>query len=652
MPGLRMLLQLPPAHLAAPLGALLLGWGAGFLLRRWISRRRLAQRVALAQEERARLVAQAEAALVHFRAQHPEVQAESIRTLPLSELREQLQKDTLSSEHVLYTYLGKALEVHRALNCLTSTLPWEEPLWELQQQERKGFLHGVPISLKDNYGCKGLSASCGLVKWLGVPTQEDCVLVRVLRSQGALPFVKTSVSQAMLSYYSYNPIYGKTLHPHNPDRLVGGSSSGEAALIAAGGSPVGLGSDLGGSIRIPAAFCGICGLKPTASRLSSWGVVKTLNSLTTGRPPRTFCPHTAPAGCAPVPLLGPGLGPTASMWAVLSTSLGRLYVPGSGTDPGIARAALDLAPTWVALALLPCPPVSSAVGPMARDVDSLALLLHALLCDEMFRLDPLVPPLPFNQEVYSSRRPLRVGYYESDGYSQPTPSMRRAVQHAYHLLQGAGHQLVPFSVPRIDLVVSQFFWGGLMADGQENIYSCLKDEPVERTLQSLFRLSCYPRFFKRILSLIWRPLCPQVAQNFRLACGVRSVKELWRQQEALKEYQHEFMEQWQALQLDVLICPCPCPAPSSVFVGHVSLWSYTILYNVINFPAGTVPVGRVTEQDEEELKDYKGYHQDLLGKNVPEASEAGQGHGPGGGQARQKGRLPPVGAGCSRATQC
>ena len=91
--------------------------------------------------------------------------------------------------------------------------------------------------------------------------------MKVLKHQGAVPFVKTNVPQGMLSWETTNPIYGNTTHPLDSKRGVGGSSGGEAAIIAAGGSVLGLGGDIGGSIRIPAALCGIVGLKPTSKRL-------------------------------------------------------------------------------------------------------------------------------------------------------------------------------------------------------------------------------------------------------------------------------------------------------------------------------------------------------------------------------------------------
>ena len=91
--------------------------------------------------------------------------------------------------------------------------------------------------------------------------------LQVLKKQGAIPFVKTNVPQTMISWDTSNPIFGATVNPHRSDRGVGGSSGGEAALIGGDGSLLGVGGDIGGSIRIPCHLCGIYGFKPTVGRI-------------------------------------------------------------------------------------------------------------------------------------------------------------------------------------------------------------------------------------------------------------------------------------------------------------------------------------------------------------------------------------------------
>jgi len=133
-----------------------------------------------------------------------------------------------------------------------------------------GVLHGVPVTIKEQFLVKGTPTTMGLTSQKNHRADEDGPLVKRLRDAGAIILGKTNVSQMLLFIESDNPLYGRTNNPWNLDRSCGGSSGGEAAIIAAGGSPLGLGGDFGGSIREPAHFCGIQGLKPTSLRLTNF----------------------------------------------------------------------------------------------------------------------------------------------------------------------------------------------------------------------------------------------------------------------------------------------------------------------------------------------------------------------------------------------
>ena len=135
------------------------------------------------------------------------------------------------------------------------------------------MLHGLPVSIKECFSIEGQDTTIGCGKRCGKPAAADAVIATVLRRQGAVVYARTNVPQTMLSYECSNPVYGQTLNPYDPARGPGGSSGGEGALIGSHGSLLGIGSDIGGSCRIPAAFSGCCGFKPTAGRLSSMGAV-------------------------------------------------------------------------------------------------------------------------------------------------------------------------------------------------------------------------------------------------------------------------------------------------------------------------------------------------------------------------------------------
>lgn len=134
-----------------------------------------------------------------------------------------------------------------------------------------GPLHGVPFTVKDVIEAAGLPCAAGLPERAGVIPKQDATVVARLRAAGAILLGKTNVPPGGGGIECDNALYGRTNNPYDLQRTPGGSSGGEAAIIAAGGSPLGLGSDSGGSIRFPAHNCGIAGLKPTTGRVPATG---------------------------------------------------------------------------------------------------------------------------------------------------------------------------------------------------------------------------------------------------------------------------------------------------------------------------------------------------------------------------------------------
>ena len=140
-----------------------------------------------------------------------------------------------------------------------------------------GPLFGVPFTVKACFATAGQSATVGNAP--GLVSDRDALLVGRLRKAGAILIGKTNIPQMMTWHECDNPVYGCTNNPWDRGRTPGGSTGGEAAIIAARGSPLGLGNDLGGSIRVPCHFCGIHGLKPTSFRLPREGSITTLRGL-------------------------------------------------------------------------------------------------------------------------------------------------------------------------------------------------------------------------------------------------------------------------------------------------------------------------------------------------------------------------------------
>ncbi|NWS95468.1 VDHAP protein, partial [Mionectes macconnelli] len=162
----------------------------------------------------------------------------------------------------------EALEVNREVNCMTDfSHDCEDQLQKLKKQKEKRLLYGISISIKDHINCKGHISSGGMVKFLGQVKEEGSIIVQVLKHQGAIPFVKTNIPQTMMNYGCSSPIFGQTLNLPIHQRSPGGSSGGEGALNEGGGSILGMGSDVAGSVRLPSSFCGLCGLKPNGNRI-------------------------------------------------------------------------------------------------------------------------------------------------------------------------------------------------------------------------------------------------------------------------------------------------------------------------------------------------------------------------------------------------
>ena len=141
----------------------------------------------------------------------------------------------------------------------------------LDAEHHDGLLAGVPITIKDCFDVAGTTATLGMSHLVNNFSQLDSPLVRRLRAAGAIIVGKTNVPQGMMLHECANPVFGRTLHPERKDRSPGGSSGGEGAAVATYCSAIGLGSDLGGSIRQPAHSCGLFGLKPTSDRLTLAG---------------------------------------------------------------------------------------------------------------------------------------------------------------------------------------------------------------------------------------------------------------------------------------------------------------------------------------------------------------------------------------------
>ncbi|KAH6614362.1 amidase signature domain-containing protein [Chaetomium sp. MPI-SDFR-AT-0129] len=224
--------------------------------------------------------------VTHYSAQFLTTEERDItETLSAAALLGKLSRGELTALQVTKAFCHRATIAHQLTNCLsevnfTPALADAEALDAAYDREGKvvGPLHGLPVSLKDQFRVRDTETSVGYVGWLGKKetAESESWIVQQLRKLGAIVFVKTNVPTSLMAIETNNNIVGYTLNAANRLLSSGGSSGGEGALIAAGGSIIGLGSDVGASIRLPSGFNGIVGLRPSHGRLPYLGVANSM----------------------------------------------------------------------------------------------------------------------------------------------------------------------------------------------------------------------------------------------------------------------------------------------------------------------------------------------------------------------------------------
>lgn len=192
----------------------------------------------------------------------------------VGELQEALAAGAVTSVQLLELYLARIRDeswVNAVVTIDEDAARREAELCDVERAEGRlrGPLHGLPMTVKDDLLVAGMRATYGAVENADYIAQEDAPLVHNLKAAGAIVFGKTNLPRLAADGQAYNELFGTTVNPWDRDRTCGGSSGGSAAAVAAGMTPMELGSDMGGSIRIPAAWCGVFGLKPT------WGILPT-----------------------------------------------------------------------------------------------------------------------------------------------------------------------------------------------------------------------------------------------------------------------------------------------------------------------------------------------------------------------------------------
>lgn len=186
------------------------------------------------------------------------------------------QRDLIKSREINASELADACyrqieRLNPTLNAFITVIPPEQ--LSAQEETQSGHLHGIPVAVKDLYNTKGIRTTAGSRFFADHIPQEDAYVVQKIKKAGAQIIGKTNTHEIALGVTNNNPHYGACRNPWDITRISGGSSGGSAAAVATGMALAALGTDTGGSIRIPASLCGVVGLKPTFGRVSLRGIL-------------------------------------------------------------------------------------------------------------------------------------------------------------------------------------------------------------------------------------------------------------------------------------------------------------------------------------------------------------------------------------------
>lgn len=457
----------------------------------------------------------------------PEVSPETTERIlykTASQLKQGLESGDFTSEEILLVYIRRILQT-QTYNMIADEM-FEEALIQARECDKlrkegkaQGALFGIPVSIKDCFIQKGQDCTLGLIAKCFSPASEDSLILELLRRSGAIVFVRTNVAQALSFFETTNNIYGQTENPYKLGRTAAGSSGGEAALISAGCSALGLANDIGGSLRVPAAVCGIYSFKPTARR---------------------------------------------------------------GTCEGSALYDKDNSHERNC--------ILESIGPMARSVDDLVMMMKALLDPVVFEKDKEIPELPWNEEKYINRNKLRIGYVDTANFEIPI-TIKLAIRQAAEALQMKGHEIEEVNLPVTD--IGETFVGLLKGLEIYKKFKPLVDKeptlPLSNSLETLLDL---PKSVILAIAKFIELKGMRREANYLRHSSKSSAYEYFKLIEKRNMIKDTITDWLNSLSLDALILPAlPCPAwlhGESKFL-NISLY-HMFLPNLINFPAGVVPI--------------------------------------------------------------
>jgi amidase len=363
-----------------------------------------------------------------------------------------------------------------------------------------GALHGVPVSIKDGFKIKGLDATIGYAALAFNPAKTNSPLVDLLLAAGAILYCKTNIPQTLAALDSHNNVFGRVLNPGNLALTAGGSSGGEGALIALRGSILGVGTDVGGSIRVPAICNGLYGIKPSHGRI----------------------PFGGQEGGKPV---------------------------GSSTSS-----------------------IQAVAGPLAHSLRDCELFMKTISSLAPWEVDSgVVFGYWDSQGEVKLKKELVVGIVRRDGIIDPLPAVQNVIDETAKALKAQGIKVVDMDMT-----------------------------PLFSKCQSLSNLllgvaGANPEF--DLMEKTGEPLSPWLQNRMRRKPEITlsQARELHGRRLELQKKALEIWKDATGQEIDAIICP-PAPHP----VPRIDSWngvSYTVTFNMLDLPAGTMAIRPVKEAD-------------------------------------------------------
>lgn len=484
-----------------------------------------------------------------------------------------------TSIRLVQAFARSARRAHLKTNCVT-VANFEAALKRARELDREfaasqtvvGPFHGVPFSFKENNNIKGLTTTVGYSSWVVEgPATSTAALALMVEHLGGIILVKTNIPQTMMSFECSNPLYGRTTNPYSPNHTCGGSSGGEAALLGSDGIAAGFGSDIGGSLRMPAGYCGIYALKPTSGRFPGKGT------------------RVAVRGFEGIPVS---------------------FAP-------MCRSAADLEFVSRQLIELLHPNVDSSLDPFE---------LQRKFATEEMRSSPLRPAWLSPLNVVSDRgRKLRIGYYYCDGLTKTSPACVRAVDESLTALK---ERYTPEQIELVEidpihlntLRAVHIFLALVTADNFNGLLGPLTKDGIREPMDASLFLPVFaaraPRWIKGLLRFFATYIIGDKSFAYIVtAGGSKTAGGYYEHIARRREFEQDFIKNiWEQYNLDGIICPVQSsPAvPNGACAKLSTLSASTILYNVLDYSVTVCPVTRVN-QDTDDVENPSSHYESTKG---------------------------------------